>query len=354
MTSDAIEMGMTPPHPGVGANRPKARERARTVWFYRECWPRLTGGHLKHSHYFDHVARIPGFEPAITFGEEPSEPSFARERDRYWPAGPDGPVGRWDPRPHDVLFLEGASDWPFLARSGLVNLANPRINFIQHVRHACEDNVRYRYLVERAIRICVSQEVADAIAATGRANGPILTIPNGIDISPFAPAGEGSPAGYETRPESLTIAGHKSPELARNLSECLNSHAIAHRLLADFLDRRGYLARLAESRIAVCLPNVTEGFYLPALEAMAMGCVVVTVDCIGNRGFCLHEENCLVAERSPESLYAMTQRALVMSAPERTDMQRRARETAVRHSLEAERTRFHAILRDVDRLWRAG
>ena len=337
---------------GVGVSRPAARGRARTVWFYRECWPRPTGGHLKHSHYFDHVARLPGFEPAITFGEEPSEPSFARERDRYWPSGPDGPAERWDPRPGDVLFLEGASDWPFLARSGLENLANPRINFIQHVRHAFEDNVRYPYLVERAIRICVSREVADAIAATGRTNGPILTIPNGIDIPPFEPAGEGSPAGYGTRPVSVTIAGYKDPELARDLSQRLDFHRIAHRALAEFHDRSRYLALLAESRVAVCLPRAAEGFYLPALEAMAMGCVVVTLDCIGNRGFCLHEENCLVAERSPESLLAMTRRALAMSAPERAGMHRRARETAARHSLDAERARFHAVLADIDRLWR--
>ena len=26
------------------------------------------------------------------------------KRDRFWPAGRDGPAARWDPRPHDVLF----------------------------------------------------------------------------------------------------------------------------------------------------------------------------------------------------------------------------------------------------------
>ena len=122
---------------------------------------------------------------------------------------------------------------------------------------------------ERAIRICVSREVADAIAATGRANGPVLTIPNGIDVTPFAPADEGSPLGYETRPQSIAIVGYKSFDLAREFSERLRAEQIDHLLLTKFLDREAFLALLAETRIAVCLPKEEEGFYLPALEAMA-------------------------------------------------------------------------------------
>ena len=337
-----------------GRGRPEEREGTRTVWFYRECWPRPSGGHIKHAHYFDHVSRMPGFEPAITFGDEPSEPSFARERDRIWPAGRDGPAARWDPRPHDVLFLEGASDWPFLIESGLETLPNPRINLIQGFRHADKDNERYRYLGERAIRICVSREVADAITATGRTNGPVLAIPNGIDVMPFESAGEGSPAGFGARPVAVTIAGYKSPHLARELSKRLNAAPVEHRLLTEFQERSAYLALLTGSRVAVCLPHPAEGFYLPALEAMALGCVVVTADCVGNRCFCHHEVNCLIAERRPDALADMTKRALAMSGPERARMHRHARDTAARHSLDAERERFHAILKDVDRLWRAG
>ena len=32
---------------------------------------------------------------------------------------------------------------------------------------------------------------------------------------------------------------------------------------------------------------------------MASGCLTVTLDCVGNRGFCRHDENCLIAEHSP-------------------------------------------------------
>ena len=327
------------------------RERSRTVWFYRD-YVYLTGGHLKHSHYFDHVVRMPDFAPRITFSAAPSNESQARERRRLWPADDGVMSERWEPAGRDVLFLAGL-DWRYLLGSGLEALANPRINLIQHVRHAHEDTELSRYLTKRAIRICVSQEVADAISVTGRTNGPVLTIPNGIDMAPFDSVDGGSPAGFDERPWPITIVGYKSPELARSLSERLDAVHIEHQLVSEFLDRSAFLALLVESRIAVCLPHEQEGFYLPALEAMASGCLVVTMDCIGNRSFCRHEENCLVAERDPDSLFRATKRALAMPAWGRRRMHERASDTAAEHSLEVERARFHSILDDVDHLWDA-
>ena len=77
------------------------------MWFYRE-YVRLFGGHLKHAHYFDHVARMPGFSPMITFGGEAADASLLAERGRLWPAGVAETASRWKPESGDVLFLEGA------------------------------------------------------------------------------------------------------------------------------------------------------------------------------------------------------------------------------------------------------
>ena len=327
------------------------REQARTVWFHRRH-ARLTGGRLKHSNYYQHVLRMPGFTPRITFSREPSVESHIRESRELWPAG-DGVVAeRWEPAARDVFFIAGL-DWRYLLGNGLGALENPRINLVQHVRHADEGTELYRYLPERAIRICVSQEVADAVSATGRAKGPVLTIPNGIDVTPFEPDGDGSPARYETRRHAITIVGYKSPDLARTLSSLLDAEQIEHLLVTDFLDRSEFLALLADSRIAVCLPHRTEGFYLPAVEAMASGCLVVTLDCIGNRGFCHHGENCLIAEHSAESLLDAMMSVLAMSAAQRRHLHRRGRDIAAKHPLASERAQFHAILGDVDRLWRS-
>ena len=323
---------------------------ARRVWFHRE-YVRFFGGHLKHSHYFHHVLRMPGFDPRITFTGEPSSVALARERGRLWPSGDGVAAEHWEPASRDVLFL-GGFDWRYLALRGLEAFENPRINLVQHVQHVHEGTERYGYLAKRAIRICVSQEVADAVSATGRTHGPILTIPNGIDLTPFEPAESGSPAGFEERPSAVTLVGYKQPDLARGLSARLDADGVEHRLVTEFLDRGEFLDLLARSRVAVCLPRAEEGFFLPALEAMASGCLVVTLDCVGNRGFCRHDRNCLVADSDSDSLCAATKRALAMPPAERGRVHRESREAVARHSLESERARFHAVLRDVDRLWR--
>lgn len=333
-----------------GVDGHMAEERVRTIWFYRD-YRGLTGGELKHSHYFDHVLRAPGFTPKITFGGELLNESHARERRRLWPAGGDGAAARWEPGRRDVLFLAGV-DWRYLAENGLESLPNPRINLIQHVRHAHEGTELYRYLAERAIRICVSREVADAISATGRTRGPVLTIPNGIDLAPADPAGGSFAAALRARSRPITIVGYKRPDLALALSRRLDEERIAHPPATEFIERRRFLDLLAESRVAVCLPHAEEGFYLPALEAMAAGCLVVTLDCIGNRGFCRHGGSCLIAEPGLDSLWSAVESALDMPAQECERMLREARDTVAGHSLEAERKRFQAILADVDRLWR--
>ncbi len=325
------------------------RDMPRRVWFHRGIAP-LSGGQVKHSHYFEHVRRMPGFAPVIAFSRAAPSEFHARERQRLWPVAAAEAVETWAPQTSDLLFLAGR-DWRYAAERGLLDSALPRINLIQHVRHAREGDELYGYLGERAVRICVSFEVARAILATGRVRGPVLTIPNGIDVAPFEAGEEGSPAGFEERPAPVAVVGYKRPELARALCEGLCAQGIEHRLHAGLVGRSAFLAVLAESRVAVCLPHAEEGFYLPALEAMGSGALVVTLDCIGNRGFCHDHWNCIVAEPDSRSLARAVQSALSLNPAERGRMHLRARDTAARHSLAAERARFHAILGDIDRLW---
>ena len=81
-----------------------------------------------------------------------------------WPSGR-ALAPRWAPKDGDVLFVAGV-DWRYLSQAGLDGLPNPRINLVQGIRHAHAGTELYGYLEKRAVRICVSQEVADAITAT--------------------------------------------------------------------------------------------------------------------------------------------------------------------------------------------
>ena len=322
----------------------------RKVWFHRE-FARFQGGHLKHSHYFGHVAAMPGFTPRITFSGNLASENLTLERQRLWPPTGEFAAAHWQPGEGDVFFLAGV-DWRYLFAGEFDRLSIPRINLVQGIRHAHADTELYRYLPHKAVRICVSQEVAEAILSTGRVNGPVLTIKNGIDVDPLDVGVESEDKPKRRRP--VVVVGYKRPQLAQGLASQLSVAGIEHLVVNQLRDRNEFLGLLAESRVAVCLPLVEEGFYLPALEAMAMGCVVVTLDCIGNRGFCHHAENCLIAEPNDESLAAATQRALQLRTAERSRLLRCAVSTAGAHRLSAERERFHDVLADIDRIWASG
>lgn len=326
---------------GPGRREPRGPALARTVWFHRDH-VRFGGGHLKHAHYMAHAHAKPGFAAAVAFSGTPPGEALARERARLWP----GRRAAWEPVPGDVLFLAG-TDWRYLHARGLADLPNPRVNLLQDVRHAVPGTELFGWLAHRAVRVCVSAEVADAVAATGRANGPVLAIPAGIDPAPRA---DGAAA---ARRVAVLVLAYKAPALGRALSAELAARGVAHRTLYRFVDRPVFRALLADAEVAVALPRSTEGFYLPALEAMAAGCLTVTVAGIGNRGFCDDGANCLLGGDAG-SLADAVVRARNLPAPERARLHATAAATVAAHSLAAERTRFHAVLDGLDTLWRDG
>ena len=328
-----------------------ASQAARTIWFYRR-FVRLSGGHLKHAHYFRHAADLPGFERRIVFEGGSRDPADVSRREVIWGVDAETSATHWAPGHRDILFV-GGFDWRYLQKSGLDKLPVPRINLIQHVRHAHEGSELRTFLSRRALRICVSAEVAEAIVETGEVDGPVVAIANGIDLPPFDPAARDA-LSWHARPDTVLIVGYKRPELAREVARHLHGKGIACELATDFLPRHDFLRLLGRSRIAVCLPDEEEGFYLPALEAMAAGCTVVTLDCVGNRGFCHDRRNCLVAQPKPARIAETVEAGVSMPRTVREEMHRRASDTVRAHSLEAERTAFHAILGDIDRLWRHG
>jgi glycosyltransferase involved in cell wall biosynthesis len=246
----------------------------------------------------------------------------------------------------DVLFVAGR-DWQRLLGLGLLDRDIPIINLIQHVRHADEWSIQSQYLSSKAIRICVSPEVEEAVIAAG-ARGPTAVIPNGVDVPQIA-ASE-----LDERPVDLLIAGLKQPVLAARIAEALASPDLAMETLTDHVDQTDFFNAMRRARVTLFLPNEEEGFYLPALEGMALGTVVVCPDCVGNRSFCLPGVNAFRPDYRFEDVVAAARTALALSDHERRRLLATARETASRHSLASEREAFGQILADLDRLWESG
>jgi Glycosyl transferases group 1 len=307
---------------------PAPRDPTKKLVLFHRDFQGFTGGHLKVWDYFNHVAASPAFEPRVAFTK-----GSKLDSTNPWSARPEL-FSDWKPETADVLFLAG-TDWRALKDAPS---KKPIINFIQHPRHADANSELRGFLKNRAVRICVSEEVAAAIKQTGEVNGAVFVIPNGIDL-PTRPQ-----TSWNERKIDILVCGLKAPELAREVTKALTAQDRDVECLTDWIPRDEYLKTLSDAKITVFLPRPVEGFYLPALEGMATGTIVVCPDCIGNRSFCLDRANCFRPEHNAKAIAAATDAALSMANEERTRMLERAHATALEHSLARERAEFLSIL----------
>jgi glycosyltransferase involved in cell wall biosynthesis len=309
----------------------------RLVLFHRK-YRRFHGGHLKVWHYFNHVLAAPGFDARVHF-----DVNSSWDDSNPWIQTPDRVIVSVDGVNPDALFVAGR-DWQRLDECGLLDRGMPILNLIQHMRHAAEWSIQSNYLDRKAIRLCVSQEVADAVKAAG-SRGPTVVIPNGVDLpvvdSHFSDA----------RPIDLLIAGLKQPVLAARAAQRLTAPGRSIEVLTEHVPREDFLDSMRRARVTLFLPNEEEGFYLPALEGMALGTIVVCPDCVGNRSFSLPGVNAFRPAFRFDDMVEDAKTALTLEKPEAEALRRGAAETARNHTLAVERDRFHQVLADLDALW---
>ncbi len=305
----------------------------RSVLFYRH-FERYSGGHQKVFDYFSHLRASEGYQADICFSQT-SQWNITN------PWFPDTRSVGFLPEKYNYLFLAGM-DW-VVCSEDVLNDSKPIINLIQHVRHAEPNEDVHPFLKNKAIRICVSPEVESAIAAI--ANGPVITIANGIEIPSIS-----AEKCYE-----VFIAGFKNPSMALALST--DSDVTVE---TTHVPRNKFLKQLASARIAVVLPHPDEGFFLPALEAMCLADIAIIPDCIGNRSFCIDAEhdggNCLMPSYNQEEITGAIRRAKnILNDPVRLhQIKTNAMSTVNAHSLSRERQEFLKLISNVDELWHEG
>lgn len=304
------------------------------ILFHRD-FRGMTGGHLKVWHYLCHSDASRRYRPGVHLTpqsrRDDSNPFLAVQPDRLRPT--------WRPEEAEVLFVAGL-DWRAVPEAW----PGPIVNLVQGVRHAAAGDPRRLFLGRRAVRICVSEEVADAIRATGEVNGPVFTIPNAIDVPPAgdAPANRSTP---------LLVAGWKAPALTAVVADRLRAVGHDPEVIDSALPRGEFLGRLAASRVVVFLPLDAEGCFLPALEAFALGCLVVCPDCVGNRQFCRDRETCLRPSHDVESIVAAVGTAMSMPPAESRRIVAAATAVARTRGLDGERRAFVDLLDGLPRIW---
>jgi len=305
--------------------------RKKIILFHRD-YLGFTGGHLKVWDYYRHIQHSINYKAKIYFTPQ------SMWINNPWLEIKDQCLLEWNPEEAEILFLAGM-DWLSLSESERRSPPVPVINFIQHVRHADNNNPLYEFLKYPATRICVSQQVAEAINSTGRVNGDVFVNTNGIDYALLP-----KPLTYDGKDIALLIMGLKNPELARSLSRQLSKDGIKHTLVLKHVPRHEFLSLINRSLVTVLLPTLTEDFYLPALEAMYLGTLVICPDCIGNRSFCKDAITCIRPVYNFKNIIKSIQKSLAMSAEERVIITNTAKKLSLEHTIEQERDNFLELL----------
>lgn len=290
---------------------------------------RPTGGNVSLRDYFFHALAYPRLDTRLYF-----PPGSSHAESDLWNDLPrDRTVVAPDWQSFDFVFVNG-KDWRLIPAG---ESSFQVIHLVQHLGYADDPELR-SYLKRPAFRICLSSAAQQSIAPY--AVGPTCVIPSGVDTELFY--------NDSTRqPGSVLVWGGKSPDLAQAIAGSLSARGVSVDVVTDWLPRANFAARLRTADVFVGLTLSQEGFYRPALEAMACGCAVVCSDALGNRAHCLQGMTCL------QPAYADTEAHVnaILQLLTDNDLHERLRLNGAllsrRFDLAIERARLHAVFDDL-------
>ncbi len=298
---------------------------------------KLVGARLKLWHYYEHVRHSGLYDPAAVLA-----PDSAVLPESPWAAPHVRWLEIWNPHEADALFVNG-KQWRFVPEDCTV----PVTNLIQSHYHVDPEDERYSYLRRRAFRISINHEITDALAETGIVNGPVVTIPVGINIQPPSDL---TPWTQDQRPVDVFIAGLKNPAIAAALSDALTAHGHVVVCSTDFLPRTEFLECFRRARVAITLPFRAEGFFFPPSEAMAQGCITVCPDAPG-LGPYQHGLHVLRPSYDLDAILTATRQALAFDNTTAERMRSNAVAFVQRHTLENEQRGFLDALDAFEGAW---
>ena len=131
----------------------------------------------------------------------------------------------------------------------------------------------------------------------------MFTIPNAIDVERLAESPGSGP-----RDLDVLVCQQAARDADAEVAARLDAPGAG-----EMIDIRIPRARSSTGRaraVAVFVPNPKEGFYLPALEGMALGTLVVCPDCLGNRSYCDRPASTASARLEVEAIVAEAEQAL--------------------------------------------
>ncbi len=208
---------------------------------------------------------------------------------------------------NDLVFLSLPASYELAYRSLPRGYSPERlIHIIQNVRHTnptWRDGQPVRLLTRPLARISINDIVADEIAPWLDPRTVHAVIPIGHDVDYFAKRRTGGLTGGEKRPLRVGHTTWKS-EVGDRTAALLAGEEIEFRAIRDVATWADLRDLYHWSDVFLSTPGPQEGLYLPGVEAMAAGALVVTSDAGGNMQYCRPDQNCLLVAMEDEHDYA--------------------------------------------------
>ena len=320
---------------------------------------RPVGGVVKIFDYANH-ARSFGYEPVVCCPEPYKKGLPLFENERFRDLTPERGVRFIDLEkvsvgPNDLAFVSWPTHYDIVERRMSRWTRHEQvISIVQNVRWANPSWTRgyaLRLLSRPMARIMTNDVVLEAVEPYLNPTSLTEVIRIGHDSGFFA---RNRSEAFE-RPIKVGYTTWKSDVGDRVASQLENSRTgsgfqfRAIRAPAGWEELRR-LYHWADVFLATPLPE--EGFYLPGLEAMAAGAVVLSPDAGGNRAYCDFGRNCLRVELDNARSYVVVLKSLASeSLDEINRLRSEGYETVKLHTLKYEKDRFGVFLeRLIDRL----
>ncbi len=314
------------------------------MYFMTPTW-RPVGGVVKIFDYVNH-ARSLGYRPIIACPEpyKPGLPLF--EISRFSDISPENGV-RFVPTEKVSV---GPDDFAFLSWPTHYEIVEPRMSrwtrheqvifIVQNIRWA---NPKWiggygpRLLSRPMARIMTNDVVLESVKPYLNPSSMTEVIMLGNDSAFFAKKRSGS-LGRPIRVGYTTWKSGVGDEVAALLK---GSADFVFRAIRNPVGWGELRALYHWSDVFLGTPLAEEGFYMPGLEAMAAGAVVISPDAGGNMAYCEFGENCLGVGLDDAAGYVEVLEGLrAGDAGEVERLRRNGYETVGRHTLEHERDRF--------------
>src|SRR5918997_2189697 len=321
----------------------------RRIYFMTPTF-RPVGGVVKIFDYVNHALSL-GYEPIVACPEsfKPELPLF--KIPRFSDISPENGVRFTDLEkvtvgPYDLAFLSWPTHYEIVEPRLSRWTRHEQIIFIvQNIRWANPSftgGYALRLLSRPMARIMTNEVVLEAVKPYLNPSSMSEVILLGNDSNFFAKQRTGGfsslvRVGYTTWKSAV------GDEVAKMLAD---DPGFEFRAIRESVGWQELRELYHWSDVFLATPLVEEGFYMPGLEAMAAGAVVVSSDAGGNRAYCRFGENCVEVGFEDAAGYADALRALKGYDLAEIDRLRGGGYEAVgRHTLEHERDRFGEFMR---------